>query len=111
MTMTNGHRAQRHSAALSNATGRQSAMNYATIIKGFTDKGIAAADIKPRENIFTFGAWRALGRCVKKGEHGIAVCTFAPASKIDKETGKIKEFHRPRQTFVFHVSQTDPLTR
>lgn len=110
MTTTNDSRTQRHNDALSNATGRQSAMNYTAIIEGFTAKGIAADDIRPRENIFTFGAWRALGRCVKKGEHGVPVCTFSPASKIDAETGEIKEFHRPRQTFVFHLSQTDALT-
>lgn len=89
--------------------GRQSAMNYATIITGFAAKVITADDIKPRENIFTFGGWRALGRCVKKGEHGGPVCTFAQASEIDKETGEIKVFHRSRQTSVFHLSQIDVL--
>lgn len=70
-------------------------------------KGIPESDIKPRENVFTFNAWKALGRHVRKGEHGVAVVTFIECTKEDKETGEKKAFRRPWATTVFHVSQTE----
>jgi len=30
-------------------------------IQGFAAKGIPESEIKPRENVFTFNAWKALG--------------------------------------------------
>jgi hypothetical protein len=53
--------------ALANARAGQSVMNYAAIFEGFMARGIVEANIKPRENVFTFHAWKALGRSVKKG--------------------------------------------
>lgn len=96
--------------ALNRAVSGRSMMNYGSIFEGFIAKGIAIEDIKPRENVFTFWAWKALGRRVKKGEHGVKTCTFVPvASKQDTETGEKKSGYRmPRTTTVFHVSQTEP---
>jgi hypothetical protein len=34
--------------------------NYPTIYGGFKEKGIPESEIKPRENVFTYKAWRAL---------------------------------------------------
>src|SRR6266571_2894190 len=67
-----------HSAieALDRATTGQSLTNYPAIFAGFMAEGIAEVDIKPRENVFTFEAWKALGRSVKKGERGVKVVTF-----------------------------------
>ena len=62
-------------ATINEAYGRavagQSVMNYAAIYEGFLAKGIPESEIKPRENVFTFWAWKAVGRRVKKGEHGV----------------------------------------
>lgn len=55
--------------ALERARTSQALTNYPAIYQGFMAKGIAEADIKPRENVFTFEAWKALGRSVKRGEH------------------------------------------
>lgn len=94
--------------ALSNARNGQSASNYAAIFHGFIEKGISESDISPRENVFTFHAWKALGRQVKKGEHGVQVCTYVPMTKKD-EAGNVQSIGRkPRMTTVFHVSQTEP---
>jgi DNA repair protein RadC len=90
--------------ALANARAGQSVMNYAAIFEGFAAKGIAEADIKPRENVFTFHAWKALGRSVKAGEHGVKVVTFVPIK--DKETGEVTG-RRAHTTVVFHISQTE----
>src|SRR5499426_2700888 len=62
--------------ALSRAASGQSLTNLPAIFHGFMAKGIPEADIRPRENVFTYHAWRALGRQVRRGEHGVKVCTF-----------------------------------
>lgn len=85
-------------------------MNFGPIIEGFMAKGIPASDIEPRVNVFTFHAWKALGRSVKKGEHGVKVTTFIPMTVKDRNdpTKKISKC-RPWTTTVFHVSQTQPI--
>lgn len=95
--------------ALSNAVSRQSVMNYAGIFEGFMSRGIPENEIRPRENVFTYNAWRALGRQVRKGEHGVKCVTFIPCEKKDKQTGEKESFRRPWTTTVFHVSQTEEL--
>jgi len=95
--------------ALKNAVAGQSTMNYETIFEGFAEKGISPADIKPRENVFTFNAWKALGRVVRRGEHGVKVVTWIPCTKKDKATGEEIKFAKPHTTTVFHLSQTDAL--
>lgn len=96
--------------ALQRAVSSPSMANYGAIFAGFQEKGIAVDDIRPRENVFTFHAWKALGRVVRRGEHGVKVCTWVEMSKKD-ETGATQPIGRkPRMTTVFHVSQTDPIT-
>lgn len=103
--------------ALSNAVSNQSTMNYGAIFDGFIEKGIPADDIRPRENVFTFHAWKALGRQVRKGEHGVKVVTWITCKTADKAAGsdQSKEgnepgsYKRPKTTTVFHVSQTDAI--
>ena len=103
--------------ALSRAQGGFSFSNYPIIIAGFVEKGIPAADIRPRENVFTYNAWLALGRQVRKGEHGIKVLTFITCQPKNKATDasatdpqqKKHGYRRPWSTTVFHVSQTDPI--
>jgi hypothetical protein len=57
--------------ALDRARNGETMTNYPAIFAGFIEKGIPEYDIKPRENVFTFHAWKALGRSVKRGEHGV----------------------------------------
>src|SRR5437879_12593649 len=56
--------------ALSRAASGQSLANWPTILAGFTAKGIPESDVRPRENVFTYHAWRALGRQVPRAHHG-----------------------------------------
>lgn len=91
--------------ALARATNSQSSLNYHAIFAGFQSKGIPADQIIPRENIFTFNAWRALGRTVKRGEHGVKITTWIQAE--DKKTGE--PYKRATFTTVFHISQTEPM--
>jgi hypothetical protein len=55
--------------ALARAVSGQSFTNFPAIFAGFAAKGIPESEIKPRENVFTFNAWKALGRVVRRGEH------------------------------------------
>ena len=106
-------RTEMQQEALANARDGQSVMNYRAIFDGFIAKGIGAEDIKPRENVFTFHAWKALGRSVKRGEHGVRVITFITCEgKPDVDTADPEEkpttYRRSHTTTVFHISQTEP---
>src|SRR2546423_12429658 len=98
--------------ALDRATTGQALTNYPAIYAGFMAKGIAEADIRPRETVFTFNAWKAVGRSVKRGEHGVKVLTFISCDRTtrDPSTGeeKTEGYRRPHTTTVFHISQTEP---
>ena len=98
--------------ALERARASQALTNYSAIYQGFMAKGIAEADIKPRENVLTFHAWKALGRSVKRGQHGVKVVTFieCSANERDAATGEDQSvsYRRPHTTTVFHISQTEP---
>ena len=95
--------------ALARAVSGQSYSNFPAIFQGFIQKGIPESEIRPRENVFTFDAWKALGRVVRRGEHGVKVLTFIECMKESKETSEKETFRRPWTTTVFHVSQTEPL--
>lgn len=101
--------------ALTRAASGQSLTNWPTIFAGFVAKGIPEADIKPRENVFTYHAWRALGRQVRRGEHGVKVTTWiAPKDKRDasadpKDREKARRGKMPWCATVFHISQTEPI--
>ena len=110
-------RAEMQQEALSRAVGGQSLTNWPAIIHGFVAKGIPADDIRPRENVFTYRAWQALGRQVRRGEHGVKATTFvaigsdsAPDDDApDGRPEKRRRGRRPWTATVFHVSQTDPI--
>ncbi len=97
--------------ALDRATNGQALTNSPAIFEGFMAKGIPEAEIKARENVFTFQAWRALGRSVRKSEQGVRVVTFVlcESKQRDPSTGEetIATYRRPHTTTVFHISQTE----
>lgn len=102
-------RAQAQAQALTRAVTGQSIANYQQIIQGFLAKGIPADQITPRENIFTFQTWKALGRYVRKGEHGVKITTFLPIEKTIIVNGieQTEIRTRPFSATVFHISQTE----
>jgi hypothetical protein len=105
-------RQQIQQEALSRARDGQTWSNYPAIISGFSARGISVDEIKPRENVFTYNAWKALGRFVRKGEHGVRVVTFRDDVVKDKQddgTEKTKVKSRPWFATVFHISQTDAM--
>src|SRR5438067_12605447 len=104
--------------AVSRAASGQSFANWPAILAGFTAKGIPESDVRPRENVFTYHAWRALGRQVRRGEHGVKVVTFLDTGRKGEERAddaddadkpaRSRAGRRPSVATVFHVSQTDP---
>ena len=94
--------------ALTNAKNSKSFVNYDAIFNGFMEMGIAPDAISPRENVYTFNAWKALGRIVSRGQHGVKVVTFVVGKKV-ADDGTYTTFKMPRTTTVFHVSQTEEL--
>ncbi len=95
--------------ALTRATTSEAFSNYPAIFEGFAGKGIPEDEIQPRVNIFTYNAWRALGRQVRRGEHGVQVTTWITcrAKKAEQQPDKSDSYRRPKQTTVFHESQTE----
>ncbi len=102
--------------SLDRATSGLSVANYDAIFRGFAEKGIPAEQINPRVDVLTFNAWRALGRHVRRGEHGVKVTTWVtagPKKTVIEADGESKGFRFPKTTTVFHISQTqaDPIAR
>jgi antirestriction protein ArdC len=99
----------RQAEALDRARSGLSHWNWPAIFTGFQAKGVAAADIKSRENVFTFGAWKALGRSVRRGEYGVKVETWVERETRDPDNPNAppRIIRRFRRTTVFHISQTE----
>jgi len=98
--------------ALTRAQSGQSLTNYPAIYEGFLAKGLPEDAIQPRVNVLTFHAWRALGRTVRRGEHGVRVLTWISTASETADDGTVTPGHRfPKSSTVFHVSQTEEMTR
>lgn len=91
--------------ALDRAENGQSTMNFEAIYDGFEAMDIDPDDIEPRDNVLTYNAWQAKGRQVRKGQHGVKITVFVPASKREDD-GTVRSFKLARNVSVFHVSQT-----
>ena len=106
--LTPEERAAREQQALERAQGSTSIANEAAAIAEFVERGIPESECIPRVNILTFHAWKACGRYVRKGEHGVKLTVWVPTVEDGAEgeeptvTGK-----RPVTAVVFHISQTD----
>ena len=93
--------------ALFRAQNGQSEKNDATVIAGFSVRGIPLEDIDPRTNVFTYNIWLYAdangfqNRQVRKGEKSVKVLTF-----YDDEKTKKKKVSRAS---LFHISQTDAI--
>ena len=101
--LTTDERNARREEALSRAIGTIQSQNDSVVEMHYAAQGIHAT---PRVDVFTSNAWQALGRQVRKGEHGcrLTVWIHPSPSATNKEP---KPF--PKSTTVFHVSQTDPI--
>jgi len=94
--------------SLSRAVNNQSMSNYPAIFAGFIEKGISEDQIIPRENVFTYNAWIALGRQVQAKQKGVKIVSWIVCGN-KKDDDEKKTYRRPKTTTVFHVSQTKPI--
>lgn len=103
-------RAEMERESLGRAENGQSWANYPAIMHGFTERGIPEPDIIPRVNVFTYHAWRAKGRQVRRGERGVAITTWVAVPEKRDSSGTVTHpaGRRPKTATVFHISQTDP---
>ena len=100
---------ERNSESLDRALNSRAASNYGAILIGFAAKGLLEGDIEPRVNVFTYNAWQALGRQVKRGEKGVKIQTWIKGQKENKTSGATDYFSYPKMTTVLHITQTDKM--
>lgn len=104
------HTAETPADALARIRSARPNGNDSLVMTAFAARGIPPAEIDPRENVLTFNAWKALDRHVRRGERSVHLRTWIPVPEKRNNAGEItrKAGSRPKVTFVFHVSQTEP---
>ena len=89
--------------------------NFGLIFSGFMAMDIPEDQIRPRENVFTWGAWKAKGRQPRRDERDnfVTVNTWRPVfgdvQQRDGSTRKGKTGMVPTTARVYHESQTEPM--
>lgn len=91
-----------------------SVANAVAVKTALAERGCAC---EPYADVFTFNRWRAQGRFVRKGEHGIRLTVYVAARRhdaVEDENGlevgtaapdRVHSY--PRTSFVFCRCQTD----
>ena len=106
--LTREERAQQDQEALSRVCGNASMSNFSQVMLEFSARGIPLDEILPKQNVFTYKAWRALNRQVRKGEKGVKITTwFCAAGKISEDGTQTEGRKICTTAVVFHISQTD----
>lgn len=108
--LTPEERAQVYADALGRAVNGQSLRNYAAIFEGCDERGIPEGEVQPRENVFTYNAWRGKGRQVSRGQKGIRISVWVPGASGNEDRPEDYGGGRDgywRTAHVFHVSQTE----
>jgi hypothetical protein len=104
--LSQDERAAIASEALGRARNGSSIANDAAVIAGFLERGIPEDEILPRVNCLTFWGWKALGRSVCKGQHGVKVTVWI--RRCDCPAGASCDCAAyPKNATVFHESQTE----
>lgn len=88
--------------ALARVQSRVVSANDVRVIEAFAERGIVAT---PRVDVFTYKAWFALGRQVRRGEKSVRVTVWLPVPDKDGTKGRMIA----RTAYVFHKSQTDAI--
>jgi hypothetical protein len=93
--------------ALARARSSSSLQNESIAIAEFQRRGFS--DVRPRENVLTYAAWRAAGRQVRKGEKGVKLTVWIGVGDETDDSGQVVKRGRrfARSTRVFHIDQTD----
>lgn len=102
--VSTAERAALQTAALERAREGKTCANDLFLVAAYAARCI---DAHPRVDVFTYNAWRALHRHVRKGEHGIRITTYTHTEAL-RPDGTADEQSFPVSAVVFHASQTDP---
>jgi protein-L-isoaspartate O-methyltransferase len=99
--------------ALARIEASQNASNYPAIVSAFAARGIPAEQVLPRENVFTYRAWQAKGRQVKRGEKSVKIDVWIEYEKKPGEgapaASPAEKCRARRSVAVFHISQTEAI--
>lgn len=90
-----------------------SVANAIAVKTALSDRGCSC---EPYADVFTFNRWRAQGRSVRRGEHGIRLTVYVTSSPLAERipaeesgpgelTGRVRSY--PRTSFVFCRCQTE----
>ncbi len=111
--LTRLERQERNQEALERGTRFKPCSTDMAVIVAFVERGLPHDQIHtfgPEQNIRTFAAWQALGRCVRKGEESVRSHTWRPidGKKDPNNPGKLpKQSLAPVTCCLFHISQTE----
>ena len=111
--LTQEERDDRNNEALSNGTRFVPNSNDGPVTLEFKARGIPVEDIHtfaPDQNVFTYNAWQAQGRQVRKGETSVRCTVWIPVVVKSKDPDKPdKTRSRMHNACLFHISQTDEI--
>ncbi|MHA7814030.1 MAG: hypothetical protein ACX94C_11645 [Phycisphaerales bacterium] len=93
------------SEAYERAQNGGSEFNDSLVVAGFKARGLRESEIKPRENVLSFHAWKHLGRSVMKGERGVKVPVIR-GIEVENAHGETENKTVRGSAAVFHISQT-----
>lgn len=87
------------------AQGKGSVFNDSLVIAGFVARGLDEEDVRPRENVLSFHAWKHVGRSVIKGERGVKVPVIR-GLEVENDKGERETKTVRGMAAVFHICQT-----
>ncbi|HEV8670989.1 MAG TPA: ArdC family protein [Candidatus Limnocylindria bacterium] len=84
--------------------------NAIAVKTALAERGCAC---EPYEDVFTFNRWRAQGRIVRRGEHGIRLTVYITAMRAGEDADGVvdepRAYRMPKTSHVFCRCQTDEL--
>jgi hypothetical protein len=116
--LTETERADRNNDALDRGSRCKPNSNDLPVVAEFGLRGIPEQDIRtcsPDQNVYTYDAWQALKRQVRKGEKSVRCTVWIPMKikgRPDAIVKRLQEDHtsaRRHNACLFRVSQTDAM--
>jgi len=116
--LTVTERKARNEESLVNGSRCQPNSNDMPVIMEFEGKGIPADQVNtfgPDQNVYTYNAWQAQDRQVRKGEKSVTCTVWIPVvvkgkpDAIREADRKDRTRSRMHNACLFHVSQTDQI--
>lgn len=116
--LTPDERQARNENSLANASRHAPNSNDIPVIMEFQTRGLSSDKVHtfgPEQNVYTYNAWQAKGRQVRKGERSVRCTVWIPVvvkgkpDAIRESDRKDRTRSRMHNACLFHISQTDPI--